>query len=32
MTIKYVLIIYTEQNYNRNTFVFALIFHELNAN
>ncbi len=23
--------IYTEQNYKRNTFVFALIFHELNS-
>ncbi len=24
--------IYTEQNYKRNTFVFAPIFHELNSN
>ncbi len=23
--------IYTDQNYKRNTFVFALIFHELNS-
>ncbi len=27
----YILYIYTDQNYKRNTFIFAPIFHELNS-
>ncbi len=31
LTIVSYIYIYTEQNYKRNTFVFAPIFHELNS-
>ncbi len=31
VTIKNIYLVYTEQNYKRNTFVFAPIFHELNS-
>ncbi len=29
--LHYITLLYTENNYKRNTFVFAPIFHELNS-